>query len=136
MIFNSYGTLGFVVKITLQIVEYKPYIRLTYRPCYTLSDTVELLSSETHKETQNDSVEGIAYSKDTAVIMTGQFVTDDLVEKDKINRQGLWFKPWFYQYVKTFLERGKGRVLYYYTVVRRPISFIQKKTNSKRNSTS
>ena len=50
MIFNSYGTLGFVVKITLQIVEYKPYIRLTYRPCYTLSDTVELLSSETHKE--------------------------------------------------------------------------------------
>ena len=85
----SYGTLGFVTNITLQIIEYKPFIRLTYRPCYTLTDTVELLSKETHKETENDSVEGIAYSKDTAVIMTGQFVTEDKVEKQKINRHGL-----------------------------------------------
>lgn len=109
----SYGTLGFVVKITLQILEYKPYIRLTYRPSYTLADTVELLSKETHKETENDSVEGIAYSKDTAVIMTGQFVTEDQVEKAKINRQGLWYKPWFYQYVQTFLEKGKGEYVEY-----------------------
>ena len=104
----SYGTLGFVVKINLQVIKYKPYIRLTYRPCYTLSDTVALLSKETHKETENDSVEGIAYSKDTAVIMTGQFVTEDQVEKNLINRQGLWYKPWFYQYVETFLQKGKG----------------------------
>ena len=71
------------MKITLQILEYKPYIRLTYRPSYTLKDTVELLSTETHKETENDSVEGIAYSKDTAVIMTGQFVTEDQVDIPK-----------------------------------------------------
>ena len=68
------------MKVTLQILKYKPYIRLTYRPSYTLNDTVELLSNETHKETENDSVEGIAYSKDTAVIMTGQFVTEDQVD--------------------------------------------------------
>jgi delta24-sterol reductase len=109
----SYGTLGFVTNITLQIIEYKPFIRLTYRPCYTLTDTVELLSKETHKETENDSVEGIAYSKDTAVIMTGQFVTEDKVEKQKINRHGLWYKPWFYQYVQTFLEKGKGEYVEY-----------------------
>ena len=109
----SYGTLGFVTNITLQIIEYKPFIRLTYRPCYTLTDTVELLSKETHKETENDSVEGIAYSKDTAVIMTGQFVTEDKVEKQKINRHGLWYKPWFYQYVQTCLEKGKGEYVEY-----------------------
>ena len=68
------------MKVTLQILKYKPYIRLTYRPSYTLNDTVELLSNETLKETENDSVEGIAYSKDTAVIMTGQFVTEDQVD--------------------------------------------------------
>ena len=67
------------MKITLSIVKYKPYIRLTYRPSYSLEDTVNFLSNETHKETDNDSVEGIAYSKDTAVIMTGQFVDNDQV---------------------------------------------------------
>ena len=30
---------------------------------------------ETLKDTKNDSVEGIAFSKDTSVIMTGEFVT-------------------------------------------------------------
>lgn len=78
-----------------------------------LPDTMALLDSETHKQTENDSVEGIAFSRDTAVIMTGQFVTADQVEADKVNRMGLWYKPWFYQYVETFLERGRGEWVEY-----------------------
>ena len=27
------------------------------------------------------------------------------VEWDKVNRMGRWYKPWFYLYVATFLER-------------------------------
>jgi len=109
----SYGTLGFVTLISLQITEYKPFIRMTYRPCYNLDQSVELLEKETHKQTGNDSVEGIAYSKDTAVIMTGQFVKEEEVEKNKVNRMGLWYKPWFYQYVRTFLKRGEGEYVEY-----------------------
>ena len=26
---------------------------------------------------------------------------------------GLWYKPWFYQYVETFLERGRGEWVEY-----------------------
>ena len=33
-----------------------------------------MLEKETNKASGNDSVEGIAFSKDTSVIMTGQFV--------------------------------------------------------------
>ena len=62
------------------MVEYKPFIRLTYQACCNLDETVELLDNETHKKTANDSVEGIAFSKDTAVIMTGQFVTKEEVK--------------------------------------------------------
>jgi hypothetical protein len=62
------------------MVKYKPYICLTYRASYNLDDTVELLDTETHKKTANDSVEGIAFSKDTAVIMTGQFVRREEVK--------------------------------------------------------
>jgi hypothetical protein len=38
------------------------------------------------RETGNDTVEGILYSQDTAVIMTGKFVDEQAVDKNKINR--------------------------------------------------
>ena len=47
---------------------------------------IQLLEKETHKETDNDSVEGIIYSQNEAVIMTGKFVEEREVEQDKINR--------------------------------------------------
>ena len=56
---------------------------------------------------------GIMYTKNTAVIMTGTFV--DNYEPDKLNRMGLWFKPWFYKHVETFLKKGQ-RVEYIPTV--------------------
>ena len=109
----SYGTLGFVTMVTLKIVEYKPYIKLTYRPCYTLDETIACFSEQTIKDTDNDSVEGIAFTKDTSVIMTGQFVDKDEVESSKINPMGQWYKPWFYQYVRSFLDHGKGEYVEY-----------------------
>ena len=39
-----------------------------------------MLERETNKASGNDSVEGIAFSKDTSVIMTGQFVESDQVQ--------------------------------------------------------
>ena len=109
----SYGTLGFVTLVTLKIEEYKPYIKLTYRPCYTLDETITCFSEQTTKDTENDSVEGIAYSKNTSVIMTGQFVDKEEVESSKINCMGRWYKPWFYQYVRSFLDHGKGEYVEY-----------------------
>ena len=47
------------------------------------------------------------YNVNQSVIMTGQYVEEEEVEKDKINRMGLWFKPWFYKYVEKFLEKVK-----------------------------
>ena len=50
---------------------------------------IQLLEKETHKETDNDSVEGILFSQDTGVIMTGKFVEEREVEQDKINRYAM-----------------------------------------------
>ena len=46
-------------------------------------------------ENDNDSVEGIMFTKDKAVIMTGTFT--NTYEPGKLNRMGLWYKPWFYK---------------------------------------
>ena len=58
----------------LRIIKYKPFIKLDYFPTYSLDETTEVLDRETRRGQGNDSVEGIAYTKDKAVIMTGTFV--------------------------------------------------------------
>ena len=55
------------------------------------------------------SVEGIAYSLETAVIMAGNFVKEEEVEPGKVNAWGLWFKPWFYHHVESFLHLDKKK---------------------------
>ena len=102
----SYGTLGFVTMVRLRVVEYKPFIRLTYTPCHSLDQTIATFSAQTMKDTENDSVEGIAFSRDTSVIMTGQFVSREQVDWARLNPMGRWYKPWFYQHVRSFLETG------------------------------
>ena len=93
-----------------------------YEPTYSLEETMDVFARETRKdisklneidENDNDSVEGIMYTKDKAVIMTGTFV--DTCESDKLNRIGLWFKPWWYKHVETFLKKGQ-RVEYIPTI--------------------
>ena len=44
------------------------------------------MNSIMFRETGNDSVEGILFTQDTGVIMTGKFVEEREVEQDKINR--------------------------------------------------
>jgi len=66
-----------------------------------------MLERETNKGVGNDSVEGIMFNLNEAVIMTGQFVQQDQVEQNKVNRLGSWYKPWFYQHVRTFLDKGE-----------------------------
>lgn len=103
----SYGTLGFLTRVTLRLITYKPYLEMTYRPTYSLDQTVEVLEQETNKGAGNDSVEGIMYTESSAVIMTAKYVDADQVQYSKLNRIGLWYKPWFSNYVQTFLEKGE-----------------------------
>lgn len=78
-------------------------MRLSYQPTYSLDETMETFDRETKRESKrpdgvdeedNDSVEGIMFDRDRAVVMTGTFV--DHCEGDKVNRLGRWYKPWFY----------------------------------------
>lgn len=86
-----YGTLGFLTAVELDIIPYKPYIKLTYVPLHSLDEVVDEFTRITN-DPKVDSVEGIMYSLDTAVIMNGVFVDD--YEPDKLNRMNRWYKPW------------------------------------------
>ncbi len=59
------------------------------------------------KKNPFDFVEGIAFSKENAVIMTGKMVPYSAVLQQpwRFNPIGYWWKPWFYQHVETFLNK-------------------------------
>eukprot|EP01080_Neovahlkampfia_damariscottae_P004721 gene4721-8305_t len=97
----SYGTIGFVVGIELEIIPCKKYVHLNYKPCKSIKECQELLTKESGGK--HEFIEALVYSKDSAVLMTGDFT--DEPEKSKINSIGNFYKPWFYKHVETFLNK-------------------------------
>ncbi len=99
----SYGTIGFLTAVDLDIIQFKPYIKLNYHPTNSLDGLTDKLT-EVSGNGNIDSVEVIMYSLESSVVMTGTFV-DKVPNHGRINRIGLWFKPWFFKYVETFLNK-------------------------------
>ena len=79
----SYGTLGFLTCVDIDIIPYKPYIELTYHNVQTLDDIAQKFTEVTN-DPDVDSVEGIMYTLNTAVIMSGKFM-DKIPSGGKLN---------------------------------------------------
>lgn len=102
----SYGTLGFLVSVEIQIVPAKKYVRMEYFPALSRQKMIQKFEQETQKKTGNDFVECLAFSSESGVIMTG--IMTDEAEPDKINPIGHFWKPWFFKHVEEFLRRGSA----------------------------
>jgi delta24-sterol reductase len=107
----SHGTLGFLVAAELKIIPAKRYVRLHYRPVYTLDDMAAVFEQASRDTENNDVVEALVYSRDTAVVMRGAF-TDAVGSDGPLNAIGRWYKPWFYKHVQIYLDNSKEGVEY------------------------
>lgn len=107
----SHGTLGFIVAAELKIVPAKKYIKVHYEPVFSLDQMTTVFEAASRNTEENDFVEGLVYSRDKAVIMTGVFT--DTIESDGLyNPIGRWYKPWFYKHVETYLQKDSGAIEY------------------------
>ena len=52
-------------------------------------------------------IEGLVFSNESGVIMTGEFA-DKVNEGGKKNSINRWYKQWFYKHVESFLEKGES----------------------------
>jgi delta24-sterol reductase len=99
----SYGTLGFLVSVEIQIVKVKPYIDLTYIPYTNKADALKRFTDESIAKTF-DFVETLAYSPSEYVVMLGNMSDTATAPMNSI---GYWFKEWFFVYVKRMIKGGK-----------------------------
>lgn len=102
------GTLGFLVAAELRIIPCKDWLKVNYIPCKSQEEfESKMLQLTTDRETAPEYVEATIYSRTESVIFTADFVDAPTgAEKAKVNRLNLFFKPWFYKHVESFLQTG------------------------------
>ncbi|KAI1337027.1 FAD binding domain-containing protein [Xylariaceae sp. FL0016] len=99
---GAVGTLGVTTLLELRLIEAKRYVRTTYRRAGSVAEAIRIVREECDRE-GNDYVDGILFSKDHGVIISGQ-MTDELPQGQKPQTfSGAW-DPWFYMHVR---ERTK-----------------------------
>ncbi|XP_046745522.1 delta(24)-sterol reductase-like isoform X1 [Diprion similis] len=100
----SHGTLGFLLSVEIQIVPALKYVKLEYEPVKSLKEACEVFRRQTLKKDDNQFVEGLMFSKERGVIMTGNMVSE--ADEDLVNRIGRWYKPWFFKHVESKFDGG------------------------------
>uniref|UniRef100_A0A7E4ZQF1 Delta(24)-sterol reductase n=1 Tax=Panagrellus redivivus TaxID=6233 RepID=A0A7E4ZQF1_PANRE len=106
----SHGTLGLLVAATIRIIPAKPYVRLTYYPCQSKAKLLDRLENAA-KSADNEFVEGLQFTHDTGVVMTG-FFADSPPVNASVNNIGRWYKPWFFEHVRSICTANQEIVEY------------------------
>jgi FAD/FMN-containing dehydrogenase len=101
---SSFGTLGVVTLLEVQLRDAKRYVELTYRHVKAFDDVVSVLQAESTHDTTNDYVDAITFSLDSTVICTGRLV--DTLPQGVFPRQFLRARdPWFYLHAQDIEKR-------------------------------
>ena len=106
----SCGTMGFLTKLKVKLMRTKPYVHVRYIPTHSVKEFASKLKEIALSPTPPRFLEATLYTKDKAVIQCGDFVDPPTTAADKAKINGInwWFKPFYYRWVETFLEKGAG----------------------------
>lgn len=95
---GALGTLGITTLIELQLIQAKKYVKLEYHRMSNVHESIEKLRHEIQTP-ENDYVDGIIFSQNLGVIITGQ-LADELPDSAKPQTFSKPWDPWFYLHVK------------------------------------
>ncbi|KAG8003430.1 Delta(24)-sterol reductase [Nibea albiflora] len=110
----SCGTLGFLVAAEIKIVPAKSWVKLHYEPVRGLENICKRFT-EASENKQNTFVEGLQYTLDTAVIMTGTMTDHAEPDKDIIpfgnNPVFRWIFGWMVPPKISLLKLTQGETI-------------------------
>jgi Delta24-sterol reductase len=101
---SSFGTLGVTTLLEVRLIKASPFVELTYHPVSSVPEAVEKIQDAT-KNTSNDYVDGILFSRESGVICTGR-LQDKVQPGTNIQRFSRAKDPWFYLHAKTINDTG------------------------------
>jgi Delta24-sterol reductase len=90
----SFGTLGVVTLLEVQLMEAKKYVELTYHYTSNMSHAMKLMEDATD-DTSNDYLDGIVLARDRIAVCSGR-LTNSLPDGARVQRFTRAQDPWFY----------------------------------------
>lgn len=96
---GAVGTLGVTTMLELNLVKAKKFVRTRYQRTSSVAEAIQLVKEATADE-KNDYVDGILYSKDHGVVVTGQ-MTDEKPSAAPVQTFSRARDPWFYLHVES-----------------------------------
>lgn len=95
---GAVGTLGVTTLLELNLVRAKKFVRTRYRRTGSVAEAVAAVREEAARA-ENDYVDGILFSKDHGVVITGQ-MTDEKPAAAPVQTFSRARDPWFYMHVQ------------------------------------
>ncbi|KAH0562183.1 hypothetical protein GP486_003117 [Trichoglossum hirsutum] len=92
------GSLGITTLLELQLIQAKKYVKTTYHSVRSIPKAIEKVREET-SNSEVDYVDGILFSKEHGVVITG-CLTDDPPHTGHVQRFSGPGDPWYYLHVK------------------------------------
>lgn len=96
---GAVGTLGVTTMLELNLIQAKKFVRTRYQRTNSVAEAISLVKEATADE-KNDYVDGILYSKNHGVVITGQ-MTDEKPSAAPIQTFSRARDPWFYLHVES-----------------------------------
>mmetsp|Transcript_3665 Transcript_3665/g.10525 ORF Transcript_3665/g.10525 Transcript_3665/m.10525 type:complete len:577 (-) Transcript_3665:395-2125(-) len=106
----SHGSLGFLMSVTVRMQRIKPFVRITYVPTYSTKDLASKMETLATQENSPSFLEATIYTRDKAVIQCAEFCDAPATAEEKRRYNGInwWWKPFYYKWVETFIEKGES----------------------------
>lgn len=108
---SSFGTLGVVTLLEIQLKDASKYVRLTYFSFSSMVNVMKKMEAET-SNAQVDYLDGIVYSHDKIVVCSGS-LCDRLPTDADVQHFTRRQDPWFYIHVQRRTESTSGPVTVY-----------------------
>ena len=108
---GAVGSLGITSLLKLQLVPAKRYVKVTYHLVRSVGEAIKKVSKETSNP-ELDYVDGILFSQDHGVVVTG-CMTDDLPATAQVQRFSNASDPWYYLHVKEKTSRSAESITEY-----------------------
>ncbi|KAH7402851.1 FAD binding domain-containing protein [Pyrenochaeta sp. MPI-SDFR-AT-0127] len=102
---GSFGTLGVLTLVEMQLIPLKQMVEVTYHPTFSYENAMGKLQYQTSRH-QNDYVDGILFSKGLGVIVTGQLVDTATASSIPIRRFSKPWNEWFWIHAKSLANKG------------------------------
>ncbi len=108
-IVGSYGSLGVLLSIELQLIPAKPWVKLKYRKFSSIAETVKYFERNQGALSAPDFIEGLVFASDQIKVIEGSFLEDPETISRTLSQKYPW-SDWFYTHAKQVSDQYEEKI--------------------------